>query len=290
MTRPTLPLFFALALSLLAQQPPKPAGAEPKAEKPPAVQPEEKTSKTSHTARIGGQELKYTATAGTLVMKKDDGTPLASMFYTAYMKDGVTDIAHRPITFAYNGGPGSSSVWLHMGALGPRRVLMNDDGTPVPPPYRLVDNEYSLLDVTDLVFIDPVSTGFSRPAPGQDPKQFHGVREDTESVGDFIRLFTSRANRWASPKFLAGESYGTTRSAALSGYLQDHHGMFLNGIILISTVLNFQTLRFARGNDLPYVLFLPTYTAAAWYHKKLPRDLQQGDLSGFGRIRTVLGR
>ena len=265
---------------MLAQQPPpQPAAAPPKAEKPPVVQPEEKTSKTSHTLRIGGQELKYTATAGTLVMKKDDGTPLASMFYTAYIKDGVSDIAHRPITFAYNGGPGSSSVWLHMGVLGPRRVLMNDDGTPLPPPYKLVDNEYSLLDVTDLVFIDPVSTGYSRPAPGQDPKQFHGVREDTESVGDFIRLFTTRTSRWASPKFLAGESYGTTRSAALSGYLQDHHGMYLNGIILISTILNFQTARFARGNDLPYPLFLPTYTATAWYHKKLPRDLQQGDLT-----------
>jgi carboxypeptidase C (cathepsin A) len=161
-----------------------------------------------------------------------------------------------------------------MGMLGPRRVLMNDDGTPLPPPYRLVDNEYSLLDVTDLVFIDPVMTGYSRPAPGQDPKQFHGITEDTQSVADFIRLYVTRARRWASPKFLAGESYGTTRSAALSGHLQQHHGIYLNGIILISTILNFQTAGFAPGNDLPYALFLPTYTATAWYHKRLPKDLQ----------------
>jgi len=211
------------------------------------------------------------------VMKKEDGTPLATIFFTAYTKDGVDDLSRRPITFAYNGGPGSSSVWLHMGALGPKRVLMQPDGTPLPPPYKLVDNEYSLLDVTDLVFIDPVSTGYSRPAPGQDPKQFHGLREDTESVGNFIRLYTTRFERWASPKFLAGESYGTTRSAALSGYLQQNVGMYLNGIVLISSILNFETASFAPGNDLAYILFLPTYTATAWYHKKLPKELQ-GDL------------
>ncbi len=272
-------LFVCLPLLALGFQAQEAARPEPKPvakpEKPTAPL-EDKISRTSHSMRIGGAEIQYTATAGTFVMKKEDGTPLATIFFVAYTKDGA-DPAARPITFAYNGGPGSSSVWLHMGALGPKRVLMNDDGTPLPPPYKLADNEYSLLDVTDLVFIDPVTTGFSRAAPGQDPKQFHGLNEDIQSVAGFIRLYTSRNSRWSSPKFLAGESYGTTRSAALSGYLQEHDGLYLNGIILISSILNFQTARFAPGNDLPYILFLPSYTATAWYHKKLPKDLE-GDL------------
>ena len=156
---------------------------------------------------------------------------------------------------------------------------MGDDGQPLPPPYRLVDNEYSWLAFTDLVFIDPVTTGYSRPAPGEKPEQFHGVEEDIASVGEFIRLYATRYTRWASPKFLAGESYGTTRAAGLSGYLQDRYGMYLNGIVLISTILNFQTTDFAVGNDAPYMLFLPSYTATAWYHKRLPADLQSGPLA-----------
>ena len=151
---------------------------------------------------------------------------------------------------------------------------MGDAGSLLPPPYKVVDNEYSLLDVTDLVFIDPVSTGFSRAVPGEAPKQFHGIQEDIESVGDFIRLYATRSKRWTSPKFLAGESYGTTRAAGLSGYLQQRYGMYLNGIVLISSILNFQTAEFDTGNDLPYILYLPTYTAIAWYHKQLPADLQ----------------
>jgi carboxypeptidase C (cathepsin A) len=251
-----------------------PAAAQPQ---PPRQPPEEKTSKTEHTTHIRGQEIKYTATAGTMNLKKEDGTVTASMFYIAYTRDGVQDAAKRPITYAFNGGPGSSSVWLHLGTLGPKRVLMQASGYPTPPPYKLVDNEYSILDVTDLVFIDPVTTGYSRPAPGQDDKQFHGVNGDMTSVADFIRLYTTRNARWISPKFLAGESYGTTRAANLSGYLQGQQGMNLNGIMLLSSVLNFGTIAFDPGNDLPYILFLPTYTAAAWYHKKLPKDLQ-GDL------------
>ena len=211
-----------------------------------------------------------------MLLKKEDGTPTASMFYIAYTRDGISDLSKRPITYAFNGGPGSSSVWLHLGTLGPKRVLMQPSGYPTPPPYKLVDNEYSLLDVTDLVFIDPVTTGYSRPAPGQDARQFHGVRGDMTSVAEFIRLYTSRYGRWTSPKFLAGESYGTTRAANLSGYLQQQ-GMNLNGIMLLSSVLNFATISFDEGNDLPYVLFLPSYTATAWYHKKLPKELM-GDL------------
>ena len=249
------------------------AGESTKFPAPPAV---EKTSVTQQTTHIGGQEIHYTATAGTLLLKKEDGKPKASMFFIAYSRDGTADPAKRPITFAYNGGPGSSSVWLHMGALGPRRVPLTDEGFPVPPPYPIVDNEYSALDFTDLVFIDPVTTGYSRNAPGENPQQFHGLEGDLSSVAAFIQEYLSKYNRWSSPKFLAGESYGTTRSAGLSDYLLKNDGIYLNGITLISSVLNFQTLDFQPGNDLPYILYLPSYTAAAWYHKKLPSNL--GDL------------
>ena len=237
--------------------------------------PKEELAETQHTVVIDGKEISYTATAGTLVMKDEDGTAKASVFYVAYMKDGVEDVHKRPLTFSFNGGPGSSSVWLHLGVLGPRRVPMDEEGNALPPPYRLVDNEHSLLDVTDLVFIDPVSTGYSRAAPGEKAEQFHGIEKDIESVGEFIRLCTTRFNRWSSPKFLIGESYGTTRAAGLSGFLQSRHGLYLNGIMLISSILNFQTAHFDAGNDLPYILFLPTYTATAWYHKKLADELQK---------------
>ena len=249
-----------------------------KEEKKDEKRPEEKMVQSKHTIKIGGQEIKYTATAGTILLKLEDGTPKASVFYIAYTKDDVSDTAKRPVTFTFNGGPGSASIWLHLGAFGPRRVEMGDAGALLPPPYKLVDNESSLLDLTDLVFIDPVSTGYSRAVPGEALKQFHGIQQDIESVGDFIRLYATRNKRWSSPKFLAGESYGTTRAAGLSGYLQQRYGLYLNGIILISSILNFQTAEFDTGNDLPYVLYLPTYTAIAWYHKKLPADLQSGGL------------
>ncbi|MFN7995966.1 MAG: peptidase S10 [Bryobacteraceae bacterium] len=269
-----LAFILAGSLSMRAQpasegKPPATPAAAPKDEK----KPEEKASETKHVIRIGGSEVRYTATAGTMLLKREDGTPTASIFYIAYIKDDTPDTARRPLTFSFNGGPGSSSVWLQMGALGPKRVMMDPQGNPLPPPYRLVDNEYSILDATDLVFIDPVSTGFSRAIPEQDAKNFHSLAGDLESVAEFIRLYTTRHGRWTSPKFLAGESYGTTRAAALSGYLQEQKGMALNGVMLISSVLNFGTISFDRGNDLPYILFLPTYTATAWYHKKLPKDL-----------------
>ena len=237
--------------------------------------------RTQHTVTIEGQEISYAATAGTLLLKDQTDDPKASVFYVAYTRNGIDDVSQRPLTFSFNGGPGSSSVWLHMGVVGPRRVLMDDEGNPLPPPCRLVNNEYSLLDLTDLVFIDPVSTGYSRPAPGEEAKKFHGVKQDVESVAEFIRLYATRNKRWASPKFLIGESYGTTRAAGLSGYLQDELGMYLNGIMLISAVLNFQSIRFDLGNDLPYVLFLPTYAAAAWYHRRLSAELLKLSLTDF---------
>jgi carboxypeptidase C (cathepsin A) len=244
--------------------------------------PEEKITQTQHSVTIGGEEIKYTVTAGTIILKeeskrdeKSEGEKAkASVFFIAYTKDGVEDVGQRSLTFSFNGGPGSSSVWLHMGVLGPRRIHTDDTGNLPQPPFRLIDNEYSLLDKTDLVFIDPVSTGYSRAVPGEKAKEFHNFKKDIESVAAFIRIYTSRNMRWTSPKFLVGESYGTTRAAGLSGELQQKHGMYLNGIMLISCILNFQTADFHLGNDLPYILFLPTYTATAWYHGRLADDLQ----------------
>jgi carboxypeptidase C (cathepsin A) len=283
----------AIAAGSFAQQTPTPTPAQTDPQKPgmhkdgpeakPAAKKEQPSvasddiSTTSHTVTIGGETIRYTARAGTMVMKDEDGTPRASVFFVAYTKDGA-EPGKRPVTFTFNGGPGSSSVWLHMGAFGPKRVVYgDDDGHAAAPPYRTVDNEAGILDVTDLVFIDPVTTGYSRAIPVKEDKKFHGLDGDIESVGEFIRLWTSRYNRWSSPKFLAGESYGTTRAAGLSGWLHEQ-GYYLNGIILLSSILNFQTARFDSGNDLPYILFLPTYTATAWYHKRLPADLQQGSL------------
>ncbi len=228
---------------------------------------------TEHSVSIGGADLRYRATAGKLPLKNDKGDVKAEVFFIAYTRVDEPNLAARPITFAFNGGPGSSSVWLHMGALGPRRVAYGTDGEPLPPPSKVIDNEYSWLGFTDLVFIDPVSTGFSRAAEGEDPKQFHGVTEDIQAVGEFIRLYCVREHRWQSPKYLVGESYGTTRAAGLSGYLQDSLGMAVNGIVLVSPVLHFQTIAFDNGNDTPYWLFLPTYTATAWHHKMLKGPL-----------------
>ncbi len=240
---------------------------------PPAV---EHLVKTEHTITIAGKSIPYTATTGTLVLKGEDERPKATIFFIAYTRTDVTDKSKWPLTFSFNGGPGSSSVWLHMGALGPKRVVMgNAEGTQPAPPYQLADNESTLLSISDVVFIDPVTTGFSRNAPGENPAQFHSVQGDLDSVADFIRLYLTRFDRWGAPKFLAGESYGTTRAAGLSQTLLQR-GIYLNGITLLSSVLNFETINFAVGNDLPYIMFLPTYTATAWYHKKLPADL--GDL------------
>ncbi len=251
---------------------------ETKPEPPPHH--EDVFAETTHTVTIDGQTIEYTATAGHMVIKEEEGKKQASFFSISYVRNDVTDRRHRPVVFSFNGGPGSSSVWLHLGAFGPRRVVLQDDGMPLRPPGRLTDNEHSILDIADLVFIDPVSTGYSRAIPEEEAKEFHHFKRDLESVGEFIRLWLARNHRWGSPKFLAGESYGTTRSAGLAGHLLRRHGMYFNGLILVSSILNFQTAgfdretwTFRRGNDLPYVVFLPTYAATAWYHRKLPDDL-----------------
>ncbi len=241
----------------------------------------ESASTSKHEITIGGEAISYQATAASMLMKDEAGKIKARVFFVAYEKDHAADAdrSERPITFVFNGGPGAAAVWLHLGAAGPRRIDLAEDGEPPAPPYRLVENNHSWLDATDLVFIDPVGTGFSRPAEGEKGEQFYGVQEDIRWVADFIRLYTTQYQRWLSPKFLAGESYGTTRAAGLSEYLLDELGVALNGIVLISSVLHFQTLSPGDSNDLPYPLFLPTYTAAAWYHKRLADDLQ-ADLNG----------
>ena len=235
---------------------------------------EEEASETQHQLKINGKVLDYRAIAGTLILKDENCKAKASLFYISYTKEGVENHRDRPITFCFNGGPGSASVWLHLGVLGPKRVFLTENGDALPP-FRLVDNEFSLLDQTDLVFIDPVSTGFSRAIPPEEAKQFYGVEEDVKSIAEFIRLYLSKNQRWESPKFIIGESYGTTRAAALAGYLHDENFICVNGLILISSVLNFQSLDFQAGNDLSYLLFLPSYTATAWYHKKLSPQLQE---------------
>lgn len=233
----------------------------------------EEFSETSHQVTINGKPIDYKAVAGNLILKNEKCEPKASIFFISYTKQGENQLGGRPITFCFNGGPGSASVWLHLGMLGPQRVFMDGNGDALPP-YRLVDNQFSLLDTTDLVFIDPVSTGYSTAIPPEDAKNYYGVDEDVKSIAEFIRLYLTRYQRWESPKFIIGESYGTTRAAALTGYLHDHCFIYMNGLVLISSVLNFQSIDFSVGNDLAPLLFLPSYTATAWYHKKLSPELQ----------------
>ncbi len=249
------------------QQPPAVEANQPAARRGPP--PEEKTSVTKHRARIGGQEISYTATAATYVVKDDEGTPKATFFFVAYTKDNVPDATKRPLSFVYNGGPGSGSMFTHMG-LGPKRVKLSDDGYAMPAPYSVVENGDSFLDATDMVFIDAIGTGYSRPAPGESRAQYYGIVQDATWFSDFIYQYLVRNERWGSPKFLIGESYGTTRSAQLAGVLQRRHAIYLNGVVLVSSVA------FANfGADDRSKFFLPTYIMSAWYHKLLPPELQR---------------
>src|SRR3974390_3396029 len=231
---------------------------------------------THHQTTLNGRTLHYTATAGRLPIKDPTGKIDAEMFFVAYTLDGA-DPAKRPLTFSFNGGPGSASFWLHMGALGPRTVVLQPEGWMPEAPYRLHDNQYTPLDTTDIVMIDAIGTGYSRPADMEQAQKFWGLHGDIESFGEFIRMYISRYERWSSPLYLLGESYGTTRSAGIAGYLADH-GINFNGICLLSMVLNFESLEFARTNDVPYPLILPSYTMIAAYHHKLPQNLM-GDLA-----------
>ena len=228
---------------------------------------------THHQVNAGGRTIKYTATAGRMPIKDQAGTTEAQVFFVAYTQDGANP-AKRPLTFAFNGGPGSASIWLHMGALGPRKVVLQKEGAMPEMPYRLMDNAQTPLDKTDVVLVDAIGTGFSRPADMKKAKKFWGLKGDAQAFGEFIRLFLSRHQRWSSPLYLLGESYGTTRAAEVAGYLSDR-GISFKGIMLLSMVLDFETLQTTPRNDLAYVLTLPTYTMIAMVHKKLPGELMQ---------------
>jgi len=239
---------------------------------------DESPSVMKHSIRVGNRQLNYTVTSGFMPIRNaQTGETEAKIFYMAYNLDGAGVAKNRPLMFSFNGGPGSASVWLHLGALGPKRVKMLDDGLMPPPPYELLDNEQTWLTETDLVFIDPVGTGYSRATKPEIASKFFSVNGDVESVGEFIRMYLGREARWSSPLFLVGESYGTARAAGLSNHLFER-GIGLNGILLVSSVLNFQTIRFAEGNDVTYPLIFPSYTATAWYHKRLPANLQSKPL------------
>jgi carboxypeptidase C (cathepsin A) len=262
--------FSVTARAAFSQAKPDTTASEiPKAEK----------SVTRHTVTVDGQKIDYTATAGTIILRNDQGEPIALFGYTAYTKDGVKNPANRPITFSYNGGPGSSSIWLHMGVMGPRRVVLKDPEATPPAPYELTDNQYSMLDATDIVMVDPVGTGLSRAVGKSKNKDFWGVDQDISSVSNFIKSYISANNRWNSPKYLLGESYGTTRSAGIADYLQQREGIALNGIVLVSTVLDLRTIAFGDADNLPYEIYLPTYAAVAWYHDQLANKPE--DLEGF---------
>lgn len=258
-----------------AQRAPQPRPTETPAVRPsPSPEREEPPVVSKHSVRVGGRTLNYTTTTGFMPIRNAvTGETEARIFYMAYTLDGVPTGEKRPLMFSFNGGPGSASVWLHLGALGPRRIKMLDDGMMPPPPYEMEDNQQTWLTETDMVFIDPVGTGYSRAARPELAGKFFGVNGDIESVGEFIRMYLTRNERWMSPLFLVGESYGTTRASGLSNWLFDH-GVGLNGIILVSTVMNFQTIRFANNNDMPLVLIFPSYATTAWYHKKLSPALQ----------------
>ncbi len=239
---------------------------------------------THHQITVNGKTLKYTAAAGRLPIKRPDGKIEAEMFFVAYTRDGQ-DVSTRPLTFAFNGGPGSASIWLHMGALGPRRVVMQPDGFMPPAPYRVEDNQFTLLDKSDLVLVDAIGTGFSRAEDKELFKKFWGVKGDIEAFSEFIRLFITRNERWSSPLYLLGESYGTTRAAGVAGHVADR-GISFNGITLLSTVLNFQTLVDTKTNDEAYIFLIPSYTSIAGYHHKLAADLA----ADIGKARTEAER
>ncbi|MGB1130577.1 MAG: S10 family peptidase [Haloferula sp.] len=285
-------LLLTLALMPLLPAEDKPAPAETKKSEKKPKEPAPPVTKEG-SVTIDGKEIGYEVTTSKLVLKKEDGTPRASVFHVSYLKKDVKDLSQRPVMFAFNGGPGSSAVWLHLGMLGPYRIALPGDGTEAPaPPARWVSNEFSILDVADLVFVDPVSTGYSRTEEGGKPSEFHGVQEDISSIADFVRRWVTDNDRWASPKYLLGESYGGVRVAGLSERLQSRYGMSLNGVVLLSSLLDFRTLRGGDGDGLMYSVFLPTYTAVALHHGKLDGDrdalLAKSRKFAFGDYSTAL--
>jgi len=268
-----IPLLILISAPVHAQEKPTTDDKKSATEEKKAPVAEEKSVEPiqkKRTVKINGKNVDYVSTVGKMVLKNKKGEPRASIFYTSYTLDKAGDVSKRPVMFAFNGGPGSSAVWLHLGILGPRRLDLPGDGTqPVTPPARLIDNDQSILDVCDLVFIDPVTTGYSRAEGKTEEKEFHGLNEDIESVGDFIRMWITNNKRWSSPKYLCGESYGGVRAAGLADHLQDRYGMSLNGVILLSSLLDYRTLVSSQGSHLSYQVFLPTMATTALHHGKI---------------------
>jgi carboxypeptidase C (cathepsin A) len=284
-----LAMFASCALVLNAQERPRqmgeapgqntpgqqqnvPGGVEPPKTTSDHEPPEEKLIVTHHKITVAGKTLAYTATTGRMPIKNEQQHTEAQMFFVAYTVDNAAATGKRPLTFAFNGGPGSATIWLHMGCFGPKRVKMLANGFMPSPPFEIEDNPNTLLDKSDLVFVDAIGTGYSRAVSTELGRKFWSLSGDIAAFGEFIRLYLQKNSRWTSPIYLAGESYGTTRAAGLSGYLVDH-GIALNGITLISTILQFQTASFVVGNDLPYILYLPTYAMTAAYHHKLAPEV-----------------
>src|SRR5260370_18561254 len=271
---PRLPPLGAAA-SLFADPPANSFGQEKEAKpaeksvEPAAAPPKEESSVSDHSIKIAGQAVNFKATVGSLLLNNEKDEPEALLFFTSYIRSDVKDLSQRPISFVYNGGPGSASIWLHMGSFAPKRVATVNAGVTPPAPYKLEDNPNCLLDKTDLVFIDPIGTGFSHAVGKAQDKDFWGVDQDAPSLANFLQSYVSRNNRWNSPKFLIGESYGTFRNAVLSNVLQERYNLYLNGMVMISSVWDLGTISFYPGYDLSYILYLPSYAATASYHKVL---------------------
>ena len=230
---------------------------------------EESRWETSHSIEMNGETVEYDAVVAGTTLTNDEGEPAGKLFYTAYFRKNGAPAQERPLIFAYNGGPGSASFWLHMGIMGPRRVVTPEVGPQGAPPYPLEDNAYTLLDMADIVMVDPIGTGFSHPVGDTEGSYYWGIDEDARSLAQFVRRFLSEYDRWNSPRYLLGESYGTTRSAVLARHLQ-RANIDLNGIVLVSVVLQFNTIQFAPGDDIPYIVNLPSYAITARYLDRLP--------------------
>ena len=293
----TIPLMLGLSLGALGA-PDSKKSADPAA-KEPAAEKAEKTEKVvepvvrESSVEIDGSKIPYKVTIGKLRLKQDDGKARASIFHVSYERSDVKEGTRRPVLFAFNGGPGSSAAWLHIGVLGPKIIQLSGDGTTAPPPpAHVADNPLSILDVCDLVFVDPVSTGYSRAENDAKAGDFHGLNEDIESVGDFIRRWIGEHERWDSPKYLLGESYGGIRAAGLCQHLQSRYGMSLNGVVLLSSLLDFATLDTSAGNDLGFLVYLPSFTGIAHFHRKITGDrdklIRESTEFAFGEYATAL--
>src|SRR5476651_1686272 len=270
-----LAMVFGIAFTAGAQQSSAPKNDQPISKS--RILKVDSAMVTKHTVTIKGQVVPYTATAGSIPVWDEEGRPIAGVFYTYYERDDVSDRTNRPLVISFNGGPGTPSVWMEIGYTGPRLLNIDEEGYPVQP-YGIHENPNSILDVADIVYVDPVNTGYSRAVSKDIPgSKFYGVNEDIKYLAEWINTFVTRKNRWASPKFLIGESYGTTRASGLALELQNSQWMYLNGVILVSPT----DLGIERSGPVQAALKLPYFAATAWYHGALAPEYQQKELTAF---------